>query len=69
MAILAAEGVTGFEAGSPDSPVFWGQGNQFDANLYYLQPGGPRFTWNNLVIDEPEWRASGQDVSGSFHYW
>jgi parallel beta-helix repeat protein len=50
-----------------DDAYFSARNNRFSANEYTLAGAGSTpFRWNNANLTDTQWRAAGQDVSGTF---
>jgi hypothetical protein len=48
-----------------DNSYFISRNNRFTRNRYVLIPAMP-FAWKGASINESQWKAAGQDVTGTF---
>ncbi len=64
--VTMMEGGTGLIQQVDDDSYFTSRNNRFENNTYILGAGSRYFYWNNALLTAEEWRAVGQDVTGSF---
>lgn len=65
--IRMAVGLTGIGVDQYDRAFFTSLSNRFRNNTYYLGSGAVYFAWEDLVMDEVEWQAYGNDLGGAFY--
>jgi hypothetical protein len=64
--VVMLEGMSGIGDGRGKIEVFTEWGNRFEDNQYFLGGEGPHFAWLNSGVSAEEWKASGQDLEGTW---
>ncbi len=64
--IRMARGMTGAVQDWGGTVIYSGRNNRFERNTYYLSPEA-RFAWMDGERSDAQWRAYGQDTTGTFN--